>query len=85
MRDLPDPPDGFKYMPCRHCDKPMLVGATKTRTPGHIECGIERAVEVQRQMAAKEGVYYQRWRMGMALAAERSTGGGAPVTGGGEG
>lgn len=63
---LPRPPDGYKYMACRHCGEPMLVGVRKRNAPGHIDCGVQVAATVQRQMAAKSGPYYDRWRASMA-------------------
>jgi hypothetical protein len=60
-----------KAMHCRECGGLIEVGSNTRNQPRHFECGIQVAIEAGRQMKAKRGPYYERWRMGMILAAER--------------
>jgi len=80
MNELPPPQPGFKYMACRHCDKPMLVGIRRRNLPSHFECGVQAAIDNSRQMHEKKGPNYDRWRAGMANWFENQGGGGAPRT-----
>lgn len=75
---LADPPNGYKYMPCRHCDKPMIVGVTRRKLPHHPECGLERASAAMLQMANKSGPYYDRWLESLAKRFSDQAGGGGP-------
>lgn len=72
------PPHGYKYMPCRYCAEPMLVGIKKRNAPGHVQCGVLVAAANMRQIAEKKGPYYDRWLAGQANYLSRLTGGGAP-------
>ena len=79
--ELPVLPSTHKYMPCRYCKKPMVVGAKRRNAPGHIECAMAIATANVRQIHAKEGPYYDRWLAGQAAYLARLTQGGVPPTG----
>lgn len=66
LDSLPPPPSGFKYMECRYCEKPMVVGIRRRKQPAHIECGVQAAIDNSRQMANKSGPNYDRWKESMA-------------------
>lgn len=80
---LPEPPKGYKYMACRHCDGEMLVGITRRKSPSHPECGAQKVMDNARQIAAKEGPYYDRWLAAQVRTIERLTRGGPPPVAGG--
>lgn len=69
---------GFKEMPCRECGEPVQVSVRRIKAPRHLECGVGKAIEASRQMAAKEGPYYDNWAKSMVALGERMRGGGAP-------
>lgn len=81
MSDTPIAPEGFKYMPCRICEIPMLVGIKRYRAPAHAECGVKAQLENMMQIAKKEGPYYERWRQGQLKYLETLRGGGVPPQG----
>lgn len=74
------PPHGYKYMPCRYCEEPMLVAERRKKLPKHTECGIRIMMDNADQIANKSGPAYDRWRAGMANWIDRSTPGGTPPT-----
>lgn len=71
-------PDGYKYMPCKHCEKPILVGITRRRSPHHPECGMKALRENMEQISRKEGPAYERWLNAMRKSVENLGGGGPP-------
>jgi NMD protein affecting ribosome stability and mRNA decay len=76
--ELPELPEGFKYMPCRHCGKSVVTGAKRVRTVAHVECSMKVATDNVRQIHDKKGPYYDRWLAGQAAYLTRLTLGGAP-------
>jgi hypothetical protein len=67
-----------KTVRCPDCNCRMTVGA-RTRKPKRcVDCGIKRAMDAARQMQAKNGPAYDRWRSSMARAAEKQ-GWGSPT------
>lgn len=76
--ELPALPNGFKYMPCRYCKAPMVVGNKRRNAPGHLECGLQVAMTNMKQIQEKKGPYYERWRMGQLRHLERLAGGAPP-------
>lgn len=70
-----------KQMPCRRCGDLMTVGIRTVNQPRHVECGVQDSLDAIRQMKAKSGPHYERWRMGMLLAAERVARGTHPLVG----
>lgn len=83
MSDTPKAPPGFKYMPCRFCEKPMLVGAKRYKPPAHIECSTAVQMDNIRQMNEKKGPFYDKWLEGQLKYLETLRGGGPPGTSGG--
>lgn len=77
----PTAPSGYKYMPCRYCKEPMLVGIKKSNAPGHVSCGVKVAQANMRQIAEKKGPYYDRWLQGQLRYLENLTGGAPPTQG----
>ncbi len=76
-------PPGYKYMPCRYCDEPMIVLTRRRSAPHHLECGIRVSMDNSRQIAMKQGPYYERWAAGVArYATTLPRGGGDTVHGG---
>jgi hypothetical protein len=73
----------FKYMACKHCGKPMKVSMRRRKSPSHIDCSMQVMIENQRQIAAKEGPMYERWRNGQMRYLEELRGGGPPSDAGG--
>jgi hypothetical protein len=71
-------PPGFKYLPCKYCGRMILVGDRTRKLPHHLECSMQVAIDTVRQMAAKEGPYYERWKQSMRRYAEREGWGAAP-------
>ena len=74
-------PQGFKYMRCRYCLEPMLVGERRRKAPSHVLCGVGEAQKNMRQIAAKKGPYYDKWLAGQKAYLERLGGGGLPPNG----
>jgi hypothetical protein len=74
-------PQGFKYMRCRYCDELMVVGERRRKAPSHVLCGVSEAQENMRQIAAKDGPYYDRWLAGQRAYLERLGEGGPPPDG----
>lgn len=64
--ELGELPPGYKYMPCRYCDKAMPVLNNRRKLPFHSECSVRAAAEASRQMNAKQGPYYDAWLESMA-------------------
>lgn len=66
-------PDGrpAKYMPCRDCNEPILVGKKTRNKPRHLLCAIKVAVAAQSQLHEKSGPYYEKWKAGMRNFANR--------------
>jgi len=71
-------PEGFKYMPCRYCEIPMLVGVRTVKAPHHLECSVKAMHAAMTQMAQKSGPYYDRWKASMTRASDKWTQGGTP-------
>ena len=46
---------------CRLCGQPARPGESFTHRGYHYGCGLRRAEDAARQMAAKAGPYYDRW------------------------
>lgn len=53
---------------CRECGKLGSEENPLSRRLLHFECGLNRAVEAARQMAAKEGPHYEMWKRNYAHA-----------------
>jgi hypothetical protein len=68
--DLPAPPAGYKYMPCRYCGKPMLARTIRKKPLAHIECSTVIQMESFLQIRNKKGPYYERWLKGVMEAAK---------------
>lgn len=66
----------FKEIKCVSCDNTTTVGI-KTRKPWRcFHCGLKAAIDAQRQMHAKKGPVYDKWRarmVGWALTQGRTT------------
>lgn len=60
-----------KQMPCRTCGEPMTVGIRTRNSPRHLDCGVLESAACMRQIHDRSGPYYEKWRLGMLLAAER--------------
>lgn len=67
---LPELPPGYKYMPCRHCDKPMIVRVVRKKLPAHIECSIELQQATMFQIRERRGPAYKKWVENTLKAAE---------------
>ena len=54
---------------CRRCGKPLPSGSS--RRSYCADCSIKVTMEAIKQMVEKKGPYYQKWKAGMRMWAEK--------------
>ncbi len=67
----PIPPAGPRLEPCEWCGEIMEKNANWRRPTRHLECGIEKAIEVALQMKQRSGPFYDNWVESMRKVAGR--------------
>lgn len=60
-------------MPVRRCGEcGKFMGDRGRSKLCSLDCSMRRAIEVQRQLHAKEGPWFERWKMGCLLSAPKA-------------
>ena len=67
-----------KEMPCKECNRPVIVNAQTVNPPTCYDCGMARAQDQMRQMHEKSGPFYEAWLRTNGPNGRRK-GGGTPL------
>jgi len=51
-----------KTMPCKVCNRPIVVSLYRSKQVRCSDCAISAFEDATRQIAARSGPYYEKWR-----------------------